>query len=135
MRWTDRTGASLSFELLNSGQQFTCGVKVQKMNATLKARRQAQAAGQGVEIVGCDTLGDQKLFLFCKTILSQSMTARARQPVCMSDSQSDMQNLIRKMNSDPDSALQTLIHGLFLSESRFSLQNNYVRFFRYLKDC
>ena len=48
---------------------------------------------------------------------------------------SDMQNLIRKMNSDPDSALQTLIHGLFLSESRFSLQNNYVRFFRYLKDC
>ena len=43
------------------------------------------------------------------------------------------QLLIERMNSDPDSALQTLIHGLFLSESRFGLQRNYVKFFQYVK--
>ena len=45
----------------------------------------------------------------------------------------DMKRVIEKMNSDPDSAFQTLIHGLFLSEFRFGLQRCYVKFFNYVK--
>ena len=44
-----------------------------------------------------------------------------------------IQSLISKINSDPDSALQTLTHALFLSESRFCLQLKYVKFFKYVR--